>query len=205
MMVKEEAIALREGERTMFLDEVFQSFPRLETARLILRELSPSDAGSVFAILSDDHVTRYYDDDPFMGVSQARSQIEAWAGGYRNGRCIRWGIALNADNVIIGSCGYYGFHGLHMRGAIGYELARSFWRQGIMTEALSAIIGFGFEEIGLNRIQATVMPENIGSVKLLEKLGFSSEGILRAYEMWGGKGYVDLLMFSLLRDEYDRQ
>jgi ribosomal-protein-alanine N-acetyltransferase len=73
-----------------------------------------------------------------------------------------------------------------------------------MTEALDAIIGFGFREVGLHRIQAVVMPGNKGSEKLLEKLGFRREGVLRGYENWRKKGFVDLLMFSLLRCEYER-
>ena len=73
-----------------------------------------------------------------------------------------------------------------------------------MTEALAAIIEFGFREVGLNRVQAVLMPGNVASVKLLEKLGFRREGVLRQYENWGEKGYVDLLMFALLRHEYER-
>lgn len=73
-----------------------------------------------------------------------------------------------------------------------------------MTEALDAIIGFGFREVGLNRIQALVMPGNEGSEKLLGKLGFRREGVLREYENWGKKGIVDVWMFSLLRSEYER-
>lgn len=73
-----------------------------------------------------------------------------------------------------------------------------------MTEALGAIIGFGFSEIGLNRIQAVVMPGNVGSEKLLKKLGFHREGVLKGYENWGKLGSVDVLMFSLLRNEYER-
>ena len=71
----------------------------------------------------------------------------------------------------------------------------------MMAEALTSIIGLGFKEVGLNRIQAVVMPQNERSNKLLEKLGFRREGILREYENWGDKGQVDVLMFSLLRSE----
>lgn len=186
------------------LDCVFQAFPHLETERLVLRRLHLSDAKSLFAILADEEVTKFYDDEAFTEISQAREQLESWAGGFDARRCVRWGITLREDANVIGTCGYYGFHGWHARASIGYELARSYWRQGIMTEALDAIIGFGFREVGLNRIQAVLMPENEGSNKLLEKLGFQREGVLRGYENWGEKGYVDVLMFSLLRHEYER-
>jgi len=186
------------------LDCVFQAFPRLETERLVLRRLRLSDVESLFAILADEELTRFYDDEAFTEISQAREQIEAWASGFDEWRSIRWGIVRKGTDTVIGTCGYYGFHRWHRRGSLGFELARPYWRQGIMTEALDAIIGFGFRKVGLNRIQAVVMPGNEGSEKLLEKLGFRSEGVLRQYENWGKKGYVDLLIFSLLRHEYGR-
>jgi ribosomal-protein-alanine N-acetyltransferase len=158
-----------------------------------------TDSNAIFRIFADDEVTVYYDDPNFTDVSQASDQIEAWENGFRNKRCIRWGIARKDDLIIIGSCGYYGFHTWHRRASIGYELARPFWRQGIMLEALSAIIAFGFQEMGLNRIEAVVMPENSSSIKLLEKLGFRNEGLLKEYENWGDKGFTDLCMFSFLR------
>jgi ribosomal-protein-alanine N-acetyltransferase len=188
-------------KRVLNLDAVFRAFPRLETERLVLRALRSDDAEALFAVLGDGEVTAFYD-EVYGDVSQVREQIGAWAEGFEARRCIRWGIAPRGQGEIVGTCGYYGFHRWHRRAGIGYELARSFWRQGITTEALGAIIEFGFDRVGLNRIEALVMPENEGSVKLLEGLGFHQEGVLREYENWGEKGCVDLLIFSLLRREY---
>lgn len=188
----------------MNLDCVFRTFPHLETERLVLRRLRPADAESLFAILSDEELTRFYDDEAFTEISQATEQLEAWDRAYDEWRLIRWGITQRGSDLVIGTCGYYGFHRWHARASLGYELAHPYWRQGIMTEALAAIIGFGFREVGLNRIQAVLMPGNLASIKLLEKLGFQREGVLRHYENWGEKGYVDLLSFSLLRQEYER-
>jgi ribosomal-protein-alanine N-acetyltransferase len=187
----------------MNLDVVFGTFPQLETHRLALRELRSDDAASLFAILGDEEVTEFYDDEAFSDISQASDQIEIWASGFRARRCVRWGITQRKNAEIIGTCGYYGFHRRHRRAGIGYELARSFWRQGIMTEALGIIIEFGFKKIGLNRIEALVMLKNEGSIKLLEGLGFQREGILREYENWGDKGCVDLMMFSFLKSQYE--
>lgn len=188
----------------MSIEAVFQSFPQFETRKLFLRKIQATDAHSILRILADEEVTRFYDDDSFTDISQALGQIEAWENGYRNRRCIRWGIAFKDNPAIIGTCGYYGFHTWHMRASIGYELARSYWRKGIMLEALTSIIDFGFREIGLNRIEAVTMPENIASMKLLEKLGFCNEGILHEYENWDEKGFVNLGMFALLRKEWDK-
>lgn len=183
----------------MTLDNIFQSFPQLETKNLIMRKMLPGDAEALFDILSNEEVTKYYDEPAFKHLSQAGDQIGAWENGYKIKRCVRWGITRKDDNIVVGTCGYYGFHPWHMRASIGYELARSSWRQGIMTEALSTIIDLGFQQMDLNRIEAVVMPENYGSVRLLEKLGFSNEGLLVEYENWGNKGFTDLFMLSLLR------
>jgi ribosomal-protein-alanine N-acetyltransferase len=188
----------------MSIDNIFQSFPQLETRNLILRRMQLMDSVAVFRILGDDEVTRYYDDTTFTDVSQASDQIKTWENGFINKRCIRWGIARKDDRSIIGSCGYYGIHAWHMRASIGYELARPFWRHGIMAEALEAILDLGFTEMGLNRIEAVVMPDNIASIKLLEKLGFCDEGILKEYENWASKGFVDLCMLGLLRKTWDK-
>jgi len=183
----------------MSIDSIFQSFPQLETRRLILRRLHAADASALFSILSDQEVTRYYDDAAFTHVAQACEQIEAWESGFHHRRCIRWGIARKEDGGLIGTCGYYAIHPWHMRASIGYELSRPFWRQGLMSEALNTMIQLGFTDMELNRIDALVMPENIPSIRLLEKLGFINEGLLRGYENWGDKGFTDLYIFCLLR------
>lgn len=160
-----------------------------------------ADSASLFRILSDEQVTRFYDDAAFTDLSQASEQIEAWENGYQHRRCIRWAITCKDDPIMIGSCGFYGIHPWHLRASIGYELARSFWRTGIMSEALRAILAVGFNEMGLNRIDAVVLPANIASIRLLDKLGFEKEGLLRGYENWDSKGFVDLEMHALTRKE----
>ena len=70
-----------------------------------------------------------------------------------------------------------------------------------MQEALSSIIHFAFTSMGINKIEAKIEPENTASIKLLEKLNFSQEGLLRQHEFEKGK-YVDLAIFSLLKSEY---
>jgi len=166
--------------------------------------MQETDSLAIFKVLADDEVSKYYDEATFTDVSQACNQIKAWENGFVHKRCIRWGITHKDDRGIIGSCGYYGFHTWHRRASIGYELARPFWRQGLMSEALSAIIDLGFTEMDLNRIEAVIMPENFASIKLLEKLRFHNEGLLEEYENWGSKGFTDLYMLSLLRKTWNK-
>lgn len=83
---------------------------------------------------------------------------------------------------------------------MGYELASTYWGQGIMTEALQAILQFGFEEIDLRFVAAEVMLDNIASGKLLEKLGFQSQGVLKQHGFWKGQHH-DLEQFALTKVE----
>jgi len=186
----------------MSINQAFENFPEIDTENLRLRSINQSDAGKLFKILADDEVIKFYDDDVFSEISQASDQINAWEHGYKNKRGIRWGITKKEGGEIIGSCGYYGFHNWHKRASIGYELDRSYWRQGIMTEALSAIVDYGFRKMAINRIDAVIMPENIASVKMLEKIGFQQEGLLAEYEKWGTKGFVDLYIYAILRKSW---
>lgn len=179
---------------------MFNEFPQIETENLILREIKPSDAEAIFQFFSDEQVIRYHDVGAFTSVVQAEILSDRWSERFRNQRGIRWGIAKKDDDIIIGTCGYGQWIKQYFRAEIGYELSKTHWRKGIMTEGLTAVVKFGFEKMELNRIEATVMMENIASMRLLEKLGFQEEGILRKYGFWKG-GFHDLKLFSLLKED----
>jgi len=176
-------------------------FPRLETENLVLRQIQLSDAEAVLKVFSDASVTKYHDLDAATRLEQAQFLINRRAELFKSGQRIRWGIARKIDDVIVGSCGYSSWVKNSFRAEVGYELARIHWRKGIMTEALRAIVNFGFKEMGLNRIEAMVMLENIASTRLLEKLGFEEEGILREYGYWKGS-FHDLKLFSILKKSW---
>lgn len=162
------------------MDFSIPSFPQLETARLLLRQETPEDAEAILAVFSDPAVTQFHDLDTFTTLKEAVGVIERRAQRFADGRGIRWGIARKLDLVVIGSCGFRWDKPAH--GAeIGYELASRFWREGIMTEALQAILQFGFEKMSLRFVAAEVMVDNIASKNLLKKLGFSSQGVLKQH------------------------
>lgn len=185
----------------MTFEVQLESFPQLKTRNLILRQMYPTDAEAVFNIFSDDEVTRYYDLETFTSIEQATQLIQRQTVRFEQGEGLRWGITHKGDNVIIGTCGYI-FDKSSAQAGLGYDLNQAFWRRGLMTEALRVIIQFGFHRLALNRIQALVMLENRASVKLLHKLGFQEEGILREYKFFKGK-FQDLRCFSLLKRDYE--
>jgi [ribosomal protein S5]-alanine N-acetyltransferase len=175
-------------------------FPKLETERLLLRQATQEDAEAVFAVFSDPSVTQFHDLDTFTRLEEAIRVIERRAKGFESDRGIRWGIARKPDNYLIGSCGFT-WNKEANTAEIGYELASQFWRQGIMSEALRAILHYGFGNREVQFVIAQIMLENTASRKLLEKLGFQSQGILKEHGFWKGKHH-DLEQFMLLKSEF---
>jgi ribosomal-protein-alanine N-acetyltransferase len=180
-------------------------FPQLETDRLILRELRSTDVEAVHHYLSDPEVTRYLDTPPQRSLKQTQDLLNFLTSLFQKGEGFRWGITLKAGDaagVVIGTCGYHAWAKDHFRAEIGYELARAYWGQGIMAEAMKALLAFGFEQMVLNRVEAMVLVGNRASARFLEKLGFQQEAVLRDYEFVQGR-FRDVVLFSLLAKTYD--
>ena len=180
----------------------FEMFPRIETSRLILRELRGEDADAVFRIFSEPEVMKYMNMGMFTSIEEAQALIERQRRRFEQKERFRWGIALKDSDTIIGTGGYVAWNKMWYNAELGYDLARPYWGQGLMTEAVRAMIQFGFEHMGLNRIEAEVMPENIASIRFLSKLGFEEEGVLHERSFWQD-AFHDLVMFALLKRKYE--
>lgn len=180
------------------MEQIFLSFPTLETERLRLRQIVPEDAAALLDIFSRDEVTRFYDLYPFTELADVEDMIEFFSESYELEKGIRWGIARKKDNRLIGTCGFVWLR--TYRGEIGYELHPDLWRRGIMREALGALVEFAFDEMGLNRIEAQVMVENASSAKLLHSLGFVEEGVLRQVDYFKDQ-FHDMRLFALLETD----
>jgi ribosomal-protein-alanine N-acetyltransferase len=179
----------------------FATFPYLETPRLILRAITLDDADDMFRIYSDPQVMRYWGSPPHQSIEDSRTLISGIIKAFADKEGIRWGITRKGSNQLIGSCGHWRLIKQHFRSEIGYELAPEHWRQGIMTEALGAIVQFGFEMIGLHSIEAQIEPGNLASRKVLEKLGFRQAGYLRENYFLDGR-FTDTALFSLLKQDW---
>ncbi|MDQ0233335.1 GNAT family N-acetyltransferase [Metabacillus malikii] len=177
------------------------SFPVIETKRLILRKITKDDAKSILIYLSDKEVMKYYGLAPFTSINDALDEISWYQSIESNKTGIRWGITIKERGIVIGSCGFHNNVSQHFRTEIGFELSRDHWGKGIAYEALEAIISYGFEHMNIHRIEALIEPPNLRSLRLIEKLGFIREGLLRHYEYTNGK-FDDLYMYSLLKQEF---
>jgi len=176
-----------------------EKFPELQTERLELVEIDQPHLEDYFNIFKDKRVTKYYNIIPFTHVEEAQKYVDWFQSRFKEGLGIRWGIKLKGENHIIGTAGFNNYQ-KHHRANLGYDLHTDYWNRGYITEALSAILHFGFHSLNLNRIEAEVMMGNIASEKVLYKLGFRNEGILREWMYWNGRHY-DMTMFSLLRSD----
>jgi ribosomal-protein-alanine N-acetyltransferase len=182
------------------LTTAFATFPVLETERLTLRAPVPDDAADVFRIMSDPRVIRYFGSAPMQSSAEADQRVAAFTAAFQEQEGIRWAITLRENGQFVGTCGFWRLIKAHFRAEIGYELAPEQWGQGIMPEALHAALSFGFTTMGLHSVEAHIHPANIGSQRVLEKLGFVQEGYFREnfYEP-AENVFTDTAVFSLLK------
>lgn len=175
----------------------FDPFPVLETPSLRLRAIGPDDVEAIFRIQSDPEVTRYFGRAADSTIAEAEKRVTTFMEGVRDQTSIRWGITLRGDDALIGSSGFWRWNKLHRWAEIGYELSPAHWGRGVMPEALSAILRFGFASMDLHRVEGHVDPDNRASRRVLEKLGFTQEAILR--ENWFHQGrFTDSVIYGLL-------
>ncbi|NUU64146.1 GNAT family N-acetyltransferase [Paenibacillus agri] len=169
----------------------------LETERLHLRKMDVSDSSSLFKIWSDPEVTKFMNVSCFTDEHQAIEMINLLDDLSQDLKAIRFSIINKESNEIIGSCGYNSLDFENEKAEIGYDIAKSFWGKGYASEALSSLLDYAFSSLKLNRIEAKVDPQNVNSIKLLQKLNFTFEGTLRQYERVDGK-FNDLNVYSKL-------
>ena len=185
----------------MVIDDAFRRFPFLTTNRLRLRQIVPGDAESLFAIRSDDETMKYFGHEPHESLDETKGVIKQMEERYIRKEALHWCITLQEEDRLIGSCNLFHFDEGFDRAEVGYELNRAFWGKGIMTEAVSAILTFGFRELRLHRIEAIIDIANVRSKNLLLKLGFTYEGNLRQRFPFRGH-FEDEHYFGLLEDEW---
>lgn len=184
----------------MNIDHIFHNFPTLETERLILRKPHADDAPDFFAYASDPEVAQTTTWSPHSTVEESAEVLALFATDFHQRFVITWGIEHRAEARFIGTCGLT-LMPRHHRGELGYALARPYWGQGLMTEAVRAVITFGFLQAELNRIEARCLPSNIGSERVMQKAGMILEGILREQMLIKGD-YQTLKLYAILRREW---
>jgi [ribosomal protein S5]-alanine N-acetyltransferase len=179
--------------------------PTLTTERLALRELLPADAADVLIIRGDPEVQKY-DDPPIHTLQEATDFIEEMRHACAIEQQQIWAVTLKGNNTVIGlvSLQYRNHRGdpYHRRAEVGYGIARASWGQGIGSEAVRAVVHYGFVQLKLNRIYAGTIADNVESVRLLEKLGFVREGTRRQHSLEDDGRFCDSAMYGLIRSDW---
>ncbi|MRN56116.1 GNAT family N-acetyltransferase [Paenibacillus monticola] len=178
----------------------FIEFPRLKTERCTLRKEEEKDRYDIYELYSNEDVVKYMEFEPFVTVEDAVNEMQWYQKIFREQSGLRWMIEDSESNKVIGTCGFLNYEKIHNRIEMGYDLTPKFWGKGIMTEVMKCIMDFGFLTMKLNKIETKVEPKNEASIRLMNRLGFHKEGVLRQHEFEKGK-YVDLAIFSKLKSE----
>ena len=172
-----------------------------QTSRLQLRKFTPEVYKHLFSNYSEPEIKTIIG---LESEEQYQKLLKKHEGGLAtyNRSLVFFQLIASATNTIIGGCGFHNWAIDHNRAELGYNLDKEEFKQkGFMREALEFVINYGFTEMNLHRIEAMVSPANIPSLKLLQRFGFSEEGLLREHYLINGK-YEDSKVYSLLQKEF---
>ncbi|MCA1061578.1 GNAT family N-acetyltransferase [Rossellomorea aquimaris] len=178
-----------------------EKYPLFETERLVLRQITMENVDFLYELYTSDDVLKYFGMSPIQSKDVVVSMVENYEKQLDLGGPMRFAIVEKQTDKMIGTCGFHGISKAYKRCEIGYDLIPDQWGKGIMGEALSPLLNYLFMDKGMNRIGAVIVPYNKASSRVVEKLGFKQEGLLRDYILQGDHAY-DAYMYSLLKKEW---
>ena len=177
-------------------------FEVLTTGRLLLRKLTPEDYNFVFSQYDEAAIKQFFGCRNETEFAEEQKKHAQGLSMYRKSFLV-FQLLDKLTKEVIGWCGFHTWYVLHYRAEVGYVLSNENRRgQGLMKEALHAVLGYGFQQMNLKRIEAMTSPENVASIKLVTSMGFTLEGRLREHYLVGDS-MEDSLLFSLLQREFE--
>ena len=181
------------------LELKFDTFPILETEHLLLRQLTMDDVPVLFEMRTNPLMNRYTDRPKMKTLEEAAEKMKSIIALVENRDGIAWAVDLKESKKQIGEISFWRLIKEHYRAEIGYSLHPDYWQKGLATEAGKAIISYGFSTLNIHSIEANVNPNNIASIKLLEKLKFVREAYFRENYFYNGK-FLDSAIYSLVNN-----
>ena len=173
---------------------------QIESPRLLLRIVEEADLPALLIMNSNPEVTALLPYATWTCLADGHAWYERTNALQATGLARQFAMVSKITGTAIGTCLLFRFEETSARVELGYVLGRAHWGQGLMREALAALLSYGFDSMGLRRVEAEVNPRNHASSALLERLGFTPEGLLR--QRWVTKGHaVDVAIYGLLRGE----
>lgn len=176
----------------------------LETRRLMLRPWRESDAEMAFANwMADPEVTKFLTWTPHGDIGLTRALLRAREEECRRPDVYHWAIVWKDGDILIGDIEAGTIDAYQQTGNLGYCLSKAWWGQGIMTEALTEVLRYCFEEVGVTRIEGSHAAENIGSRRVMEKCGLQYEGTRRkGYRLLSNGQWADIVDRGITREDY---
>lgn len=156
-----------------------RGFPVLEDDHIRLRGAIPEDAEALLAQFSHPEVMRYWSRPPMRTLGEAHDYIREMREDFGRRNALNWVIADPASDAMLGTCSLYDLQPRHLRAGIGYALHPQHWGHGHATHAVGLACAWAFGWLGLHRIEADIHPDNAASRRVLERVGFRHEGLLR--------------------------
>lgn len=186
------------------LNGYFFELPPIQTPRLLLRKVTMADAKDIYEYSRDEEVARHVLWEAQRSIRDAREYVRYLQRLYRSDQPASWGIIHRESGRLIGTIGFMNYNSDHSSAEIGYSLSREYWNQGLMTEAVRAVLRHAFEKMQLHRVEAQFELDNPASGRVMEKAGMQREGVLRGRLFNKGK-YVDVALYAMLREDYTRK
>lgn len=181
----------------------FHPFQNIETERLLLRRIDENDAEEVLALRGNPDIMKYIPRPLAKTKEDALGHIAMMNEKIENNTGINWGITIKGNPKIIGIIGHYRIQPENHRAEIGYMSLPEYNGKGYITEAIRAVVEYGFEQMNLHSIEAVIDPGNTASEKVLQKNGFVKEAHILENELWEGK-FWDTVIYSLLRRNFKK-
>ena len=175
--------------------------PTLAGRGVVLRQLFEADTARLFEVFSDPKVMRYWSRGPFRDEGEARALLAGIERGWREDSFYQWGIAPVGSESVIGTATLFRIERDHRRAEVGFAIGSAWWGCGLGTATLARLVEHAFGPVGLYRLEADVDPRNAASLRVLERLGFRREGLLRERYRVGGE-VQDSVILGLLQDEW---
>lgn len=176
-------------------------FVNLQTERLMLRRVADEDIDMIFAMRSDPHTMRFIPRPLLTDIQGAWEQLHLINEKLENDEAINWTIMSKETGKNIGIIGHYRIQPENFRAEVGYMIRPEFAGQGITTEAMWAVLNYGFQIMGLHSVEAIIDPEHSHSERVLLKCGFSKEAHLLENRYFEGK-FLDSVVYSLLKRNF---
>ncbi|MBQ8200770.1 MAG: GNAT family N-acetyltransferase [Clostridia bacterium] len=183
--------------------EYFARLPVIDTPRLTLRRLTMRDAQDIYAYSQDPEVARHVLWDAHRSIWDTRAYLRFILRQYRLGEPSSWGIVARDTGRVIGTIGYMWYSVDNSTVELGYSLARERWNQGLMTEALNAVLAETFGVLRLHRVEAQHFSENPSSGRVMEKCGMIHEGSHRQ-RIYNKGDFRDVELWAILRRDWEK-